>query len=843
MPTRLFCIAVLSFFSSLLSSPNVSAACLGNNLSKSITTDYRGANLTNTGCGTNLPPEMPAWIQVPALDEDGTFDLTYAAAKNASTYRVERTLVSQNNFQSVYVSPGQIYRESSLAEGSYTYRVKACNLSGVCSAYQTSSIIVIRYPSVSPPGPIGDSTRDLVSDAVGSVAGDFRVNEGGQASYTIPIYAPTGVAGIAASVGLSYSSGGGNGLLGIGWNLSAYDFIARCGQTKAIDSIANDVSLDYDDRFCFAGERLILVDGVYGQPNSEYRTRNFSLTKITAHGSNGSGPSYFEVRTSDGDISFYGASNDSRVRANIGGVVQSTVTTWAKTSTADRYSNQINYTYYNDEANGEFYIENISYSPTVNITFNYDQTRPDVFQGYSLGGKRQLKVRLVSIVVSDNNIEVRRYDLDYGLSRTEFSRLESITESKDGVSLQPTTFNWSDPVNQILPDSRGTKGIHFYHGAFANVDGDNKPDFVSIQSSGSSSSSLKIYEFDGEQYALTCSGSLNFSALQSPGFKAHDLDGDGLDEVIVTSTGLITAYKVTNCQVSYQILTSFDSQDDDWFFGDINGDGLPDIIYPRSGQYYVKFKLPDSVFGQYSAENPVQFSISSFSIGTNKVSQKLASYGDFNFDGRVDMLTKVTNTVEVPIVGADSGDDIQFNLTYKWMIFTSDGDGNFTEYASAGDLGFAITENKDMKLVDLNGDGLSDLVYRNQIAGEWYYKLFTGTEFLAGQTLHVFEKHPIYFSDQNQNGLVEVLHIENNRIHSREFGRAGYLPTSSINLNIVAERGQLVAQVDLNSDGELDIITVEPKRYTFDSTEYFTFANLNTTSFIAADKITKLKMV
>ncbi|MFZ5785275.1 MAG: SpvB/TcaC N-terminal domain-containing protein, partial [Acidobacteriota bacterium] len=48
----------------------------------------------------------------------------------------------------------------------------------------------------------------------------------GQASFTVPIALPPGRAGLGAGLSLSYSSGGGSSLVGIGWSLGV-PFIAR----------------------------------------------------------------------------------------------------------------------------------------------------------------------------------------------------------------------------------------------------------------------------------------------------------------------------------------------------------------------------------------------------------------------------------------------------------------------------------------------------------------------------------------------------------------------------------------------------------------------------------------
>ncbi|WP_425383256.1 SpvB/TcaC N-terminal domain-containing protein [Shewanella algae] len=49
------------------------------------------------------------------------------------------------------------------------------------------------------------------------LSGSFRVSEQGAATYTIPIDTPAARGKLKPAVGLSYSSGGGETIMGLGW--------------------------------------------------------------------------------------------------------------------------------------------------------------------------------------------------------------------------------------------------------------------------------------------------------------------------------------------------------------------------------------------------------------------------------------------------------------------------------------------------------------------------------------------------------------------------------------------------------------------------------------------------
>jgi len=73
---------------------------------------------------------------------------------------------------------------------------------------------------------------EIGSELVGSIGGAFQTDQMGQANYSIPILTGAGSAGLAPQVSLNYSSGSGNGPLGVGWSLSGTTIITRCRDTQ-----------------------------------------------------------------------------------------------------------------------------------------------------------------------------------------------------------------------------------------------------------------------------------------------------------------------------------------------------------------------------------------------------------------------------------------------------------------------------------------------------------------------------------------------------------------------------------------------------------------------------------
>lgn len=108
--------------------------------------------------------------------------------------------------------------------------------------------------------------------AVGRTVGTFVVSPSGAATYSIPIWAPSGPNGLQPQIALTYNSQWGAGYLGVGWSLAGLSSIYRCNQTYAQDAAPGSVSLSTSDVFCMDGQRLRLTGGSYGVAGSTYQT-------------------------------------------------------------------------------------------------------------------------------------------------------------------------------------------------------------------------------------------------------------------------------------------------------------------------------------------------------------------------------------------------------------------------------------------------------------------------------------------------------------------------------------------------------------------------------------------
>jgi hypothetical protein len=153
--------------------------------------------------------------------------------------------------------------------------------------------------------------------------GYFQIDGNGAASYTIPIKVPPGTAGMQPNLGVMYDSLHPNGIMGMGFMLTGMSKITRCPQSFRHDgdNFRRGVWFDNEDRFCADGMRLVVVEGKYGADRSRYRKEIDHGIVFTSFGRCGGGPCEFIAVGSDGSVTEYGVTHDSRIEI-AGGVTR-----------------------------------------------------------------------------------------------------------------------------------------------------------------------------------------------------------------------------------------------------------------------------------------------------------------------------------------------------------------------------------------------------------------------------------------------------------------------------------------------------------------------------------------
>lgn len=657
---------------------------------------------------------------------------------------------------------------------------------------------------------LGSLAVGTASASVMAIQGSFAVSPSGAATYTIPVQVPPGVAGIEPNLTLVYNSQGGNGLLGVGWSMAGLSNITRCPQTRIQDSAITGVNFSSTDRFCLDGQRLMLVSGTYGAAGSTYQTEIESFSRVTAVGAvAGGGPASFLVQTKAGLTMEYGNTPDSQVQ--VPGKSPLVVRTWALNKVADKKANAMTITYWKDSPggvfNGSFGPQNIFYSMNTAtglgyssyVSFVYDGTRSDVSSGYQAGFPFASKARLTNIKTNISGQDVLDYRLSYVQSPgTGRSRLSSITLcTRAGECLPATTMNPPPgPVQTALDVTSRTTTADtclVTCGSWQSIDvnGDGKMDFVHLTTVAGTA---KIWVSNGDGTFTVSTFTTNADTDLTNGiWQALDLDGDGLSELVhlTTNSGdyrvwkysgygfIVTPYKVTEdtCLAACG----------NWQILDVDADGLLDLVHlaDNSGNYRV-----------WKSKGNGTFSITPYNVINDTCLTTCGGWQVLDVDG--DGLSDLVHLTSNP------GD---------YRVWKSNGNGTFAITSrTTGDT--SSLTNGSWQLIDVNGDGLLDMVQLTTTSGlvkVWRSKgdgTFAITPFYTSQDTD-YTSGFFKVADYNGDGLPDLLHFTANlndlRIwKSRGDGTFDISPLSTPNDPLLS--AGVWQAGDIRGDGFIDFV-------------------------------------
>ena len=569
----------------------------------------------------------------------------------------------------------------------------------------------------------------------GVTAGALSVESSGAARYVVPIDVPPGVAGMEPDLSLVYNSGGGNGLLGVGWSLGGLSVIHRCARTLAQDGVNGGVNLDAGDRFCLDGQRLIAVSGAYGADGTEYRTEIDGFARIISYGSAGTGPESFTVETRSRRILEYGVTADSRLEAEGG----ATVRFWALNRVFDPMGNVMDLVYDENTLDRTFKIQRIDYTansaagttPQSQVAFVYE-ARPDHRSAYLAGSVLNTTERLQRIETWTDGALVREYRLAYDESpATGRSRLRSVTECVgSGECLAPISFDSQGAptsfLDEAITSSWGTTADH-WNARDRNLfvldhNGDGLSDIL-LQWTGRHQSNDKgtyLLINNGAGYDLqnvTNAWGMTGGrwAADERRISLFDHNGDGLGDILLQWTGKEHSkdkytYLLTNNGAGYDlqdVTSAWGMTGGHWaaverklFLFDHNGDGLSDVLLQGASSSHYSFILTSTGSGF-----DLQDVSSAWGMTTSHwaADERNLFLLDHNGDGLSDILLQGASSSHYSFIltSTGSGFDLQ-DVSNAWGMTT---------------LRWDATE-RNLFLLDQNGDGLSDILLQGHLTSD-----------------------------------------------------------------------------------------------------------------------------
>lgn len=529
---------------------------------------------------------------------------------------------------------------------------------------------------------------------VGEIPITSSTSPTGAMTYTVPIEIYPGINGFQPQIALSYNNQAGNGIAGMGWNISGISSIYRSNKNIYYDLRAEGITFEKDNPFMLDGMRLIQISSSTSQINYQSEIGN---VKATAYLS-GNSVLYFKVFYPNGITGTFGYTTTTAPQLD-----------YPVTVLTDRFGNNISFTY--TFANSKYKLTKITYGggSKGSIEFQYSTSRVDPLSYYNAGMKVVENGLLQKITCKYGTTTLRTYDLSY-ISPKNISLLKQINLNSSGASVNPLIFYYGEGKTEI---------------AYKNIPQTLAPG--------------TYYEFDNPGSMRIAKGKYDYNTddevLISLPHKRHYIDFTNSIDPNHISRYYYSDYTGNEDIVFYarlngtQVLTPSIKTGNgfvDILCANLDGKDEEEIIRINNNVSAGMDQIIFNVYGQGGTNPLVPKYTRTFNFrtvlnvtGTNNIHPKDYFVGDFNGDGKMEILAvSAYNPLGTGKASYCYVFDLDANkLLYEGSMFTYNKHFSWEEaFVSSG--GYESEEIANMKsdrlfVIDYNGDGKSDICLIN----------------------------------------------------------------------------------------------------------------------------------
>lgn len=361
-----------------------------------------------------------------------------------------------------------------------------------------------------------------------------KADNTGDASFSFDLAVPSGRHGMEPKVSVSFSSGGGNGIMGKGFDVSY-------GSSITTDTRKGLPDYDKENTYMLDGVLLKKADPDAKGDVIEYKAeRESAFNRIIRFGA-GTDTNYWEVTDKGGTKRIYGKESTACVGSG------KETFTWNLTKVIDVYGNTIDYKY---EKDSEYvYPDSIHYTGfndkegNYSVKFLYDEgniRREDIRIDARSREIVSCKRLLTSITTHYNNLPaIRTYKFCYteGLAKEKMLSKLIVVNNED--ECYEYTFDYVQPERDDKNKVKYFAESKFWSGSSSINESSGK-------SSGGSTNASAGVGFGYCGFDARSTGGITGAVSSSTSYTNEqliDIDGDGRSEKIIQQGNILLIYK------------------------------------------------------------------------------------------------------------------------------------------------------------------------------------------------------------------------------------------------------------------------------------------------------------